>query len=114
MPTLTFQAPLVAINRDTIISLYKECQPRVLVVTDTLNFDPAQGFGLTQFVNTLKASTIHGMTPKVITASRSADPNADIPNFDFTDANKGLVISRYDVVFLFGARSEGGNEPPAA
>lgn len=114
MPTLAFQAPLVALNRAELISLYKECQPRVLVVTDTLNFDPTQGFGLTQFVNTLKGSTIHGMTPKVITASRSADPNADIPNFDFNDAGKGLTISRYDVVFLFGARSEGVNDLPAA
>ena len=96
MPTIAFQGPLVALNRLDIIGLYKECQPRVLVVTDTLNFDPTQGFGLTQFVNTLKGSTIHGMTPKVVTASRSADPNADIPNFDFNDASKGLVISRYE------------------
>lgn len=113
MPNIPFQAPLVALNRIDIIGLYKECQPRVLVVTDTLNFDPTQGFGLTQFVNTLRGSTIHGMTPKVVTASRSGDPNADIPNFDFNDASKGLSISRYDVVFMFGARSEGVSDLPA-
>ncbi|MBU0917568.1 hypothetical protein [Aquabacterium parvum] len=113
MPILHFQAPLATVARADLIALYKECQPRILVVTDTLNFDPGQGFGLTQFVNTLKGSTIHGMTPKVVTASRIADPNADIPNFDFNDASKGLSISRYDVVFLFGARPEGLSDLPA-
>jgi hypothetical protein len=113
MPIIAFQTPLAAVTRAEIFALYKECQPRILVVTDTLNFDSTQGFGLTQFVNTLKASTIHGMTPKVVTASRSADPNADIPNFDFINATHGLIISRYDVVFLFGARSEGISELPA-
>jgi hypothetical protein len=113
MPTIAFQATLATATRAELTSLFKECQPRILVVTDTLNFDPAHGFGLTQFVDTLKASTIHGMTPKVVTASRGGDPNAEIPNFDFNDAAKGLNVSRYDVVFLFGARQEGVSDLPA-
>lgn len=113
MNTIRFQEPLVALNRDLIAVLYKECTPRILVVTDTLNFDSAQGFGLTQFVNTLKGSTIHGMTPSVVTASLTADPKADLKSYDFNHPTNGLTISRYDVVFLFGARSEGISALPA-
>jgi hypothetical protein len=112
MIPIRFQDTLVPLNPDTISMLYKECTPRILVVTDTLNFDNAQGFGLTQFVNTLKAATIHGMTPSVVTASLLADPKADIKNYDFNNATNGLTTSRYDVVFLFGARSEGASPLP--
>lgn len=112
MNFVNFRDSLVAVDIDTILALFKECQPHVLVVTDTLDFDPGNDFGLTQFVNTLKASTIHGMTPKVTTASRSNDPNADLPNYDFTNATNGLLKSRHDVVFLFGARSEGSSPLP--
>lgn len=113
MDFINFREPLVALNRDILVSLYKECTPSVLVVTDTLNYNSSDAFGLTQFVNTLKAGTIHGMTPKVTTASRTADPNADIPNYDFTNATNGLLKSRYDVVFLFGLRTEGVSPLPA-
>ena len=87
MPDLTVTRHLAElVNRDLIVSLFKECTPRVLVVTDNLNFAAGQSFGLSQFVNTLKASTIHGMTPIVTTASRYNAPGADIANYDFTDA----------------------------
>jgi hypothetical protein len=107
MDTIVFRDKLVALNTEGIIALYKECTPSVLVVTDTLTFNPADGFGLTQFVGTLKAGHIHGMTPKVTTASRSGDAFADIPNFTFNDPAKGLVTSRYDVVFIFGREGQG-------
>ena len=93
--------------------LYRECRPKLLVVTDGLDFSTA-GFGLSQFVQTLRASTIHGMTPIVITAihnpgaALSYDATTQhISNFDFTHATHGLVKSRYDVVFLLGYNSTG-------
>jgi len=84
------------------------------VVTDGLNYSSANGFGLTQFVDTLAASPIHGMIPIVVRASRGADPTADISNFDFTNPTNGLIKARYDVVFLFGISSEGQNQLPAS
>lgn len=114
MDRIRFQDKVVALDPTILISLFKECQPRILVVTDTLSYNSAGGFGLTQFVNTLRSATIHGMTPVVRTASRSADATADLPNFDFNHATNGLLISRYDVVFLFGARGEGSSDLPAA
>ncbi len=100
---------------------WRECQPKLLVVTDGLNFNAASGFGLTQFVTTLKGSTIHGMTPQVITAFHN--PNGalsynaatqHITNFRFEDATHGLLKSRYDVVFLLGINSTNQNKvtPP--
>lgn len=92
---------------DFVISLFKECTPRFLVVTDGgLSFGNAD-FGLSDFVDTLKASTIHGMTPIVKTAHRGATA-ADYSNFTFT--NSTLSISKYDVLFLFGY-SSGGSLP---
>jgi hypothetical protein len=114
MDITLFRDRLVALNTDILISLYKECTPSVLVVTDTLRFGSTEGFGLSQFVNTLKASTIHGMTPKVTTASCVVDAAADISNYDFTHASNGLIKSRYDVVFLFGVRMEGDSPLSAA
>ena len=112
MDRIRFQERVVALDPTIMISLFKECQPRILVVTDTLNFNSAGGFGLTQFVNTLRTSTIHGMTPVVTTASRTADATADLPSYDFNHATNGLLISRYDVVFLLGFRGEGNNDLP--
>lgn len=114
MEIINFRDKLVNIDLNRVSFLYKECTPNLLVVTDTLDFNPAGDFGLTQFVNTLKAATIHGMRPNVTTASRRTDANADISNFDFTSASTGLKKSRYDVVFLFGSRSEGQLSLPAA
>jgi hypothetical protein len=104
---------LLELNDVAISRLYRECTPRVLVVTDTLNFDPNLGFGLTQFVNTLKAATIHGMTPIVKTASRYGSPGADLPGFDFKHPTDGLTTSRYDVLFLLGKDTEGAGDLPA-
>jgi hypothetical protein len=114
MDIIQFQDRLAALKADRLISLFKECTPSVLVITDTLNYSAADGFGLTQFVNTLKAGQVHGFTPKVTTASLINDANADLKNYNFADPTTGLVKSRYDVVFLFGARSEGVSPLPAA
>lgn len=105
---------LVTLEPALLGSLWKECTPRILVVTDTLNYNAGDGFGLSQFVNTLRASTIHGMAPVVRTASRYGSPGAELTNYNFNDANQGLLKSRWDVVFLFGARSEGLDDLPAA
>jgi hypothetical protein len=100
---------------DLILPWFKECTPRLLVVTDNLNYSPGDAFGLTEFVDTLRASTIHGMTPIVITASfhpsaaLSYDAtNQHITNYKFADATHGVRKSRYDVVFILSINGESG------
>jgi hypothetical protein len=96
---------------------FRECTPRILVVTDGLNYLPASDFGLTEFVETLRASTIHGMTPIVLTAQYNPNPMAalsfdpvtkHISNFKFKDPTHGLLKSRYDVAFMLSSSSEFG------
>jgi hypothetical protein len=95
---------------------FTECTPKILVVTDSLSFQPTASFGLTEFVATLRASPIHSMTPRVITALYNPSPSAvltydainlHITNFKFTDSTHGLRKSRYDVVFILSIN--GGN-----
>lgn len=100
---INFRPELVAIDRRR---WFKFCRPKILVVTDGLNFDPNDGFGLTQFVDTIQSASIYGTTPTVVKAHTGADPNADIPNFSFDDPTNGLTKSRYDVVFVFGIGGE--------
>ena len=108
-----FREPLVSLSdSDAATKLWMECQPKILVVTDLLSYDATNGFGLTQFVATLASSQIHGMTPVIVKAARGTLPGADIENFHFDDASHGVLISRYDVVFLFGYRSENDNQLP--
>ncbi|HEY9629288.1 MAG TPA: hypothetical protein V6C84_18455 [Coleofasciculaceae cyanobacterium] len=94
---------------DLVINWFRECTPKILVVTDNLNYSAADSFGLTEFVDTLRATSIHSMTPIVITASFNPNPAAllsydaatrHISNYKFTDATHGLLKSRYDVVFI--------------
>ena len=85
-----------------IIILFKECKPKILVVTDILNFT-ASDFGLSDFVNTLKTSKIHGMKPIVETALHQRSGTADHPDFYFTLTS--LSKSKYDVLFIFGSSS---------
>ncbi len=105
MRLIAIHEHLLRYDPPLVHALWRECTPRVLVVTDGLNYDPNDGFGLTQFVQSLKTGTIHGMTPIVVTASLGADPFADRPDYDFTDATYGLLKSRYDVLFLLGIGS---------
>lgn len=95
--TLATHFPVVDVS---IFNLFKECTPKILVVTDSLSFTTSD-FGLSDFVNTLKTSTIHGMTPIVETALHQTGGTADHPNFFFTSAS--LSKSTYDVLFLFGS-----------
>src|SRR6187402_23128 len=95
--------PIIKAERASVETLlgawFKECTPKILVVTDSLNFLNNDGFGLTEFVATLRASTIHGMTPQVTTAKVNPDP-ALAPSFDpdtdhisdykFTDPTYGV------------------------
>jgi len=103
------------VKPNLIKTIWRECQPKLLVVTDNLSFATTSGFGLSQFVSTLATGAIHGMLPQVVKARRgTADPDADLSNFRFDDATHGLTKSRYDVVFLFGINSEGVAQLPAA
>lgn len=91
---------------DLVLSVFKECTPRILVFTDGLSFDSGD-FGLDDFVNTLKSSTIHGMTPIVKTAhSGGPATGVDYDNFTFSPAT--LSKNKYDVLFLFGVNSGPG------
>ncbi|HEX6882967.1 MAG TPA: hypothetical protein VF530_06275 [Planctomycetota bacterium] len=91
-----------------VIRFLRECTPRILVVTDGLRFGAASGFGLSQFVNTVKTTSIHGMLPSVITASRGTDPDADLQNFTFDST---VTTAKYDVVFLFGIGTASAGVP---
>lgn len=87
----------------------RECTPRILVVTDGLDYDPSNGFGLTEFVAALRASKIHGLTPIVTTAFRGggAGSGADLPGFDFVTG----LTQTYDVMFLFASRRSAKDAP---
>ena len=94
---------------------FVECTPKILVVTDNLNYQQANSFGLTEFVDTLCANTIHGMTSIVMTAQFNPDPMAalsydattrHISNYKFTNAAYGVLKSRYDVVFILSINGE--------
>ena len=96
---------------------FRECTPKILVVTDNLNYAPANDFGLTEFVATLRGTTIHSMTPIVITARFNPNPMAalsydaaaqHIDNFKFTDGTHGVTRSRYDVVFILSINGASG------
>lgn len=84
-----------------LVLLFKECTPRILVVTDGLSYGTAT-FGLKDFVDTLKGTTIHGMTPIVETA-HTGGIEADHKNFTFTADS--FSNRKYDVLFLFGVSS---------
>lgn len=78
--------------------------PRILVLTDGLGFQASSTLGLSQFVATLARSTIYGLTPYVVTASRDGalgTTSSGAP-FKLDDPTLGALRSRYDVVFLFG------------
>jgi len=103
--------PIIDIRRELLVekyrlSLFKTCRPKLLVVTDNLSFSSGDDFGLTQFVASLLAKPIYGMTPTVVKASRKNDSTADITGFTFDHATHGVKISRYDVVFLLGVDRE--------
>jgi len=87
------------------IPRFKKCTPKILVYTDGLSFSNTD-FGLTEFLDALTSTTIHGMTPIVKTALRFSG-NADFENFTFSTSN--FKKSKYDVLFLFGFAT--GNLP---
>jgi hypothetical protein len=91
-----------------------EVAPRVLIVTDSLDFEASNGLGLSHFVKTLRASPIHGMRPRVTTARFNTiqtlrfDPERQhVDNFRFTDPKHGVSRSNYDVVFLIANNTVG-------
>lgn len=99
-------------DRSVLLTLFKECTPRILVYTDGLNHDDTAQFGLAEFTNTLKAAKVHGMAPIVTRAHRSTDASADLQNYRFDDPTNGVTISRYDVVFMLCIGSGAPSLPP--
>ena len=107
----------IDVNRsyDLAINWFRECKPKLLVITDNLNYLANNDFGLTEFVNTLRGATIHGMTPIVTTASFSPTGTLSynaitkhVANFKFTDATHGLQKSRHDIVLILSISGEFG------
>jgi hypothetical protein len=103
------------VRAEQLLKRLEECQPRILVVTDKLSFDASNGRGLTTFVEALRNSTVHGLTPIVTTAqfgiSEPQTYDADtrhIEFFRFTDPEHGVSRSHYDVVFLM---ADSGDAP---
>jgi hypothetical protein len=99
------------------IRWYTTCTPRILVVTDRLSFRSADGGGLTEFVDTLRATPIHGMAPivttavfgPVLTVPLARDPvTGHLSSFKFNDTTHGVDISRYDVVFILAINHGNG------
>jgi len=80
---------------ERLYGLFRECTPRLLVVTDGSLDGGTGGFGLSRFIATLQSTTIHGMTPTVLHRMRQVGPAAD-------SAFDDLDISKFDVLFLFG------------
>ena len=107
------------IDDTLVLKWFRECTPKVLVVTDGLSFNAASSFGLNEFVDTLRASTVHGMVPNVRTAlfNPNTGPGNElsfdavtnhITNYKFADATHGVLKSRYDVVFILGSGGAAG------
>lgn len=84
---------------DRIQSRFRECTPRILVVTDGgLNGGPGD-FGLSHFLDVLKGVQVHGMTPNVVHRDRN-DGGLD-------QAFDDLSISKFEVLFVFGITTTG-------
>lgn len=106
-----FRDHLIELTEERTFAWFQECQPKILLVTDQLNYNIASDFGLSIFAETLATMSLHGMRPQVIRASRGgAAGGATLPNFRFDDASHGVLKTRYDVVFLFGVGREGFNQ----
>lgn len=94
----------IFINRNRFIEVVFRypCPQRVLVVTDGgLGFNPADDFGLTEFISVIQAS---GHT--ISTAHRNGDPFATIPgNFNFNTAAIPVTVANYDQIWLFGVNA---------
>jgi hypothetical protein len=93
----------------------EECVASILVVTDNLNFEESNGFGLTDFVEALRSVPIGGMIPVITTALFNPNPAAvltyddkerHVRNFKFTDATYGLEMPRYKVVFILAINGQ--------
>lgn len=94
----------IFLNRNRFIEVVFKypCPQRVLVVTDGgLGFNPADDFGLTEFISVIQAS---GHT--ISTAHRNGDPFATIPgNFNFNTAAIAVTTANYDQIWLFGVNA---------
>lgn len=85
-----------------MIALTRLCGQRILVVHDGLNYDPNDGFGLTELLSII-AATPAWNAHTISTADRFGDPNATIPgNFNFATATKAVTRANYDQLWLFG------------
>lgn len=92
---------------------WRPCTVRVLVVVDGLDFSPANGFGLSQFVTTLLdtgwyvrfAVTLADLRSVAVTSAGMMPGESRITNrisgFRF-DNSTHFAPDKYDVVFLFG------------
>jgi hypothetical protein len=89
-----------------LLQLYRPCRQRILMVTDgSLNYDPADGFGLSELVAALQ-DPANGSGPVTITkAHRAGGAGADINSFRFDTAATAVTRANYDQLWLFGIAS---------
>jgi hypothetical protein len=98
MPDFTLEAARWQLD---VIALSQLCGQRILVVTDGLNYDPNDGFGLTEFLSIIATTPSFG-AHTISTADRFGDPNATIAgNFNFATAVKPVTRANYDQLWLF-------------
>lgn len=77
----------------------RRCRQRILLVTDGLNYNPADDFGLSRFVDELNKIS---PAPIITKANRFGDPTADRQNFVFDNT---VTTANFDQVWLFGISS---------
>lgn len=91
----------IFINRNRFVDVIFRypCPQRVLIVADGgLGFNPADDFGLTEFISVIQAS---GHT--ISTAHRTGDAFATIPGgFNFHTAATSVTVANYDQIWMFG------------
>lgn len=85
--------------------------PKILVVTDGLNFSAGSKWGLSEFVGMLAEAEIFGMLPTVTCVTWGEAIGAERA-FHFDDKVIGLNRSRFDVVLLFGQKEEAQQSLP--
>jgi len=85
------------------------CKTRVLLVADGLDFDPVNGFGLSEARDIIAVAATTNHDIEVTTANWNVDPSADVDNFRFsgthTVAGDTRTIHDYEEIWVFGIAS---------
>ena len=92
----------------------RRCRPRILIVTDGLNYVESDGFGLTRFIDSIVHHPSATLRPRVTLAHRFghispvtiSGTSYDVKtSFNFDTATPAVTRQNYDQVWLFGISS---------